>query len=117
MGKWLPPGRGGYRGVGATTTPKPPPGGAGVSMAAGGEGRKRLRLVNHLVDVERERDHWEAEHAALFRACMGDGAAERIAKAFGRYDDIEWRRLEPFDRQWLIAKGQAVVDMFQRLAS
>lgn len=41
----------------------------------------------------------------------GEGAAERIAKAFGQYDDLEWKRLDPRDREWLLAKAQHVVDL------
>lgn len=82
-----------------------------------GEGRKRLRLVNQLVAAERERDHWEAEHAALFHVVCGEDAAARFAKAFGGYDDLEWKRLDPRDRAWLEAKGQRVVDMIAEAAS
>lgn len=79
-----------------------------------GEGRKRLRLTNALLETEIERDHWEAEHAAIFNIVLSEDAPVAIAKTFAGYDDLAWARLETFDRARLTAQGERVVEMFRQ---
>lgn len=71
------------------------------------------RVEDQLAEVERERDHWEAEHAALFHVVLSEDAAIAIAKCFAGYDDLEWQRLEPYDRARLAEQGERVVRMLR----
>jgi hypothetical protein len=86
-----------------------------MSMNEGmGEGRKRLAMVNQLLEAELERDHWEAEHAAIFHVVLSEDAAAAIAKCFAGYNDLEWQRLEAYDRARITAQGERVVKMLRQ---
>lgn len=63
--------------------------------------------------VEQERDFWEAEHAAIFHFVLSEDAAVAIAKCFAGYDDMAWRRLEPYDRARITAQGERVVGLLR----
>lgn len=48
MSRWLPPARGGYRGVGSPDGKRPPPGSAGLARAVDNE----LNLIAAAIDSE-----------------------------------------------------------------
>lgn len=73
-----------------------------------------MSINESLADARAECDHWEAEHAAIFRVVLSEDAAIAIAKCFAGYDDLEWRRLEPYDRQRITAQGERVVTMLRQ---